>query len=68
MRLEPPRSARRELPLRAQQSDEQVVADHRATLRPAQIVEGKLMELLQGAMLHVSQVRTANLNGSRSHC
>jgi hypothetical protein len=46
--------------------EETLVVDARASLRPAQAVERKLMVLLDGKALSISQLRTASYS-SRSH-
>jgi hypothetical protein len=45
--------------------DEALVVDARASLRPAQIVERKLMSLLKSVYLPVSHVRTTALANAR---
>jgi hypothetical protein len=44
---------------------ESLIADARADLTPAQMVERKLLSLLKGRLLPVSHVRLANLPRSR---
>jgi hypothetical protein len=56
------RSARRPL------ADEALVLDARAQVRPAQLVEQKLIALLKSRLVPVSQVRTTSLTNARSHC
>lgn len=54
---------------RSVQSEEALVLDARARLRPAQLVEIKLMSLLKKVLLPVSQIRmTSLLCHGRSHC
>ncbi len=48
--------------------EEILIADHRASFGPAELVEHKLSTLLQGAWLPVSHMRIQPLQGSRSHC
>jgi hypothetical protein len=50
----------------AETREEVLIFDNRAALRPAQAVERKLMLLLDGKALSVSQLRTASFS-SRSH-
>jgi hypothetical protein len=61
------RTSQRELPLRSECSafDEVLIADARASLRPAQLVERKLMGLLKSIYLPVSHVRTTALYNGR---
>lgn len=47
--------------------DEVLVLDTRASLRPAEMVERKLISLLKSVYLPVSHVRTMPLCGGRSH-
>jgi hypothetical protein len=47
--------------------DEALVVDARASLRPAQLVERKLMSLLKSVYLPVSHVRTTALGNARGH-
>jgi hypothetical protein len=47
--------------------DEALIVDARASLRPAQIVERKLMSLLKSVYLPVSHVRTTALSNARGH-
>jgi hypothetical protein len=55
--------------LAAQEDCEEVlIADQRANLGPAALVEHKLSTLLGGACLPVSHMRVQPLLGSRSHC
>jgi hypothetical protein len=49
-------------------TEEALVPDARARLRPAQQVENKLRSLLKNAALPVSHVRLATLVNSRCHC
>ncbi len=60
---------RRELPLCSGPFafDEVLVVDARASLRPAQLVERKLMSLLDSVYLPVSHVRTTTLGNGRGH-
>src|SRR5437899_384544 len=60
---------RRELPLLSErsQSDEILIVDARACLRPAQLVERKLSSLLKSVYLPVSHVRTTSLCSGRDH-
>ncbi len=51
-----------------QDCEEVLIADHRASLGPAELVEHKLSTLLSGAWLPVSHRRVQPLQGSRSHC
>jgi hypothetical protein len=57
------RASRRELPLLSEASavDEVLIADARASLRPAQLVERKLMSQLKSVYLPMSHVRTTAL-------
>jgi hypothetical protein len=48
--------------------EETLIADHRASLGPAQWVEHKLSTLLGGALPPVSHVRMLAQLGRRSHC
>jgi hypothetical protein len=59
----------RELPLLSgySQSDEVLIVDARACLRPAQLVERKLLSLLKSVYLPVSHVRTTSLGNGRGH-
>jgi hypothetical protein len=49
----------------AEVAEESLVTDCRASVRPAQAVERKLMRLLEGKAMSVSQLRTASFS-SRS--
>jgi hypothetical protein len=46
--------------------DEALIADARAQLTPAQMVEQKLVTLLQGKLIPVSHLRVASYPGVRS--
>jgi hypothetical protein len=63
------RASRRELPLLSEgsTSDEVLIVDARAALRPAQLVERKLICLLKNVYLPVSHVRTTALGNGRGH-
>jgi hypothetical protein len=50
------------------QAEEALVMDSRANLRPAQIVEHRLVHSLKQPVVLVSQVRSSNPCGSRTHC
>ena len=52
----------------SQDSEEVLIADDRANLGPAELVEHKLGTLLRGAWLPVSHMRLQPLQGGRSHC
>jgi len=47
------------------EGDEALIADARADLRPAEMVEQKLRSLLKGGPLPLSHVRTAGLPHGR---
>ena len=46
-------------------SEESLVRDDRASVRPAQMVEAKLSQMLKGTFLGVSKLRLQNLIGRR---
>jgi hypothetical protein len=50
-----------DLPSPPRDGDESLVADARAAMTPAQMVERKLVSLLKGGPLPVSQVRMVSL-------
>jgi hypothetical protein len=50
------------------QTEELLVVDARASLRPAQIVEDRLVHLLNQPVVLVSQVRSSSPSVRRSHC
>jgi hypothetical protein len=50
------------------EAEEALVADARSRMRPAQLVEAKLMSLLGTVFLPVSQLRASALCHGRSHC
>jgi hypothetical protein len=52
----------------SQECEEVLIADNRANLGPAELVEHKLSTLLGGAWLPVSHMRMQPLQGSRNHC
>jgi hypothetical protein len=52
----------------SQEYEEVLIADNRANLGPAELVEHKLSTLLGGAWLPVSHMRMQPLQGSRNHC
>jgi hypothetical protein len=68
-RQAPSANTRREVPLLSGRgpSDETLIVDTRACLRPAQLVERKLICLLKSVYLPVSHVRTAALCKGRNH-
>lgn len=49
-------------------TDESLVRDARAEMRPAQVVEGKLRSMLKHLFLPVSHIRTSAAVPSRTHC
>ena len=55
------------LPPENPQPDEILIVDARAGLRPAQVVEHKLISLLKSVYLPVSHVRTTSLCTGRPH-
>ena len=50
------------------EADEALIVDSRANLRPAQIVEDRLVHSLNQPVVLVSQVRSRGLDVRRSHC
>jgi hypothetical protein len=53
---------------RLPEAEEDLIADQRANLGPAELVEDKLRSLLRSALLPVSHVRMAALGGRRRPC
>ncbi|GEM_PF-4338536 len=49
-------------------TDESLVKDARAEMRPAQVVEGKLRSMLKHLVLPVSHIRTSSAAPLRTHC
>jgi hypothetical protein len=56
------KKARAQVPETPEDMDEALVADERAELTPAQMVERKLISLLKGKLLPVSHVRMTDLS------
>lgn len=52
----------RQAPAAVEPLEESLIVDSRADLRPAQAVEQKLVSLLEGKALSVSQLRLASLS------
>ncbi len=52
----------------AERSEESMVVDQRSSLRPAELVEQKLRNLLQNKTLPVSFFRTTAPGSTRHHC
>ncbi len=48
--------------------EEMLVVDARSALRPAQLVEHKLVGLLKKSLLPISHVRLTSMGNPRSHC
>ena len=56
----------RAVPVTGPQGEEELIMDDRWNLRPAQIVEDKLANLLKGEFVMVSQLRLKSLIANRS--